>query len=108
MTNEPESDDVTKKNTITSTARTLVIAPIGKPSSNRKSDVLVSTAPLTSMSPLLRCRNNAESPKIVNHSEAITVGTSSTAPMNSRIVRPREIRAMNIPTNGAQLIHQPQ
>ena len=28
--------------------------------------------------------------------------------MNSRIVRPREILAMNRPTNGAQEIHQAQ
>ena len=47
-------------------------------------------------------------PKTVNHSEPITVGMIRTAPTNSRIVRPREIRAMNIPTKGAQLIHQPQ
>ncbi len=34
--------------------------------------------PLTSMSPLLRCRNNAEVTQVVN-AKAITVGTSSTA-----------------------------
>ena len=28
--------------------------------------------------------------------------------MNSRTVRPREIRAMKIPTKGDQLIHHPQ
>ncbi len=71
-------------------------------------DVLVSTAPSTSMSQLSRCRRIAESPKIVNHSAPITLGTSNTAPTNSRMVRPREMRAMNMPTNGAQLIHQPQ
>jgi len=35
-------------------------------------------------------------------------GTSSTPIRNSRTVRPREMRAMNIPTNGDQAIHQAQ
>ena len=47
-------------------------------------------------------------PKAVNHSILIIVGTPNTAITNSRIERPFEIRAMKIPTNGDQLIHQPQ
>ena len=35
-------------------------------------------------------------------------GTSSTPTTNSRIVRPRDTRAMNMPTKGDQAIHQPQ
>ena len=110
MTSEPESEDVTKKNTITTIARTLVIVPSGSPSRSVNSDVLVSTAPSMrrASSPSLRCRRMPESPKIVNHSEPTSVGASSTPKTNSRMVRPREMRAMNMPTNGAQLIHQPQ
>ena len=40
--------------------------------------------------------------------KAMVVGTNITPSMNSRMVRPRLIRAMNIPTKGAQEIHQPQ
>ena len=108
MTKEPESEDVMKKKTITSNATTLVMVAHGMVLSSWNSEVLVSTAPSTSMSPKSRSRWMPESPKTVNHSDPITVGTSSTVVTNSRMVRPREIRAMNIPTNGAQLIHQPQ
>ena len=38
----------------------------------------------------------------------ITVGTNIAPNVNSRMVRPREIRAMKSPTKGAQAIHQPQ
>src|SRR5699024_12315370 len=47
-------------------------------------------------------------PKVLNQTMPISVGTNSTAMTNSRIVRPRDTRAMNMPTNGLQLIRQPQ
>ena len=47
-------------------------------------------------------------PKTLNQTIPITVGTNNTAIMNSLIVRPLDTRAINIPTNGLQLIHQPQ
>ena len=47
-------------------------------------------------------------PKTVIHRKVNPAGTSSTFNRNSRTVRPREIRAMNIPTNGDQAIHQAQ
>jgi len=50
----------------------------------------------------------AELPNTVIHRNVNTVGTISTAMTNSRIVRPRETRAMNMPTNGDHAIHQPQ
>ena len=50
----------------------------------------------------------AEPPKIASHRKAIEVGTNIAPNMNSRMVRPREMRAMNMPTKGAQEIHQPQ
>ena len=37
-----------------------------------------------------------------------STGTTSTPATNWRMVRPREIRAMNMPTKGDQAIHQPQ
>ena len=37
-----------------------------------------------------------------------SVGTANTAIKNSRMVRPLETRAINIPTKGDQAIHQPQ
>ena len=43
-----------------------------------------------------------------NQKKAIVVGTNITPSMNSRIVRPRLMRAMNMPTKGAQEIHHPQ
>ena len=36
------------------------------------------------------------------------VGIISTQMMNSRTVRPKLMRAMNMPTKGAQAIHQAQ
>lgn len=50
----------------------------------------------------------APPPKIANHKTETTDGTSSTPVTNWRIVRPLEIRAMNMPTNGDQLIHHAQ
>ncbi len=47
-------------------------------------------------------------PKIANHTNEPKAGTSNTPVTNSLIVLPREIRAMNTPTNGAQAIHQAQ
>ena len=47
-------------------------------------------------------------PTIANHTNPNPVGAATTPITNSRIVRPREIRATNMPTNGAQEIHQAQ
>jgi hypothetical protein len=54
ITSDPESEDVTKKKTITATATRLVSNPSGRPSSRRNSEVLVSTEPSTSMFPSSR------------------------------------------------------
>ncbi|MNU02327.1 hypothetical protein D3C72_2459960 [compost metagenome] len=50
----------------------------------------------------------AVSPNTVIQNRVKPAGTSSTPQTNSRMVRPREMRAMNSPTNGDQAIHQPQ
>ena len=47
-------------------------------------------------------------PSTANQMNPTMEGTSSTPVMNSRTVRPREMRAMKMPTKGAQEIHQPQ
>ena len=47
-------------------------------------------------------------PKVAIHSRAMIVGTISTQVMNSRTVRPKLMRPMNMPTKGAQAIHQAQ
>ena len=43
-----------------------------------------------------------------NREVADQAGDGSTPLTNCRIVRPREMRAMNIPTNGVQESHQAQ
>lgn len=47
-------------------------------------------------------------PKIANQTRLTVLGTRMTPPMNWRMVRPRLIRAMNMPTKGVQEIHQAQ
>ena len=47
-------------------------------------------------------------PKIANHTSEITAGTTMTTETNWRSVRPREILAMNMPTNGDHEIHHAQ
>ena len=47
-------------------------------------------------------------PSTVIHNTQASDGTSNTATMNSRTVRPRDTRAMNMPTNGDHEIHQAQ
>ena len=54
------------------------------------------------------CRSMAAPPKIANQTRLTRLGTSSTPLTNWRIVRPREMRAMNMPTNGVQESHQAQ
>ena len=43
-----------------------------------------------------------------NHRRLTRLGTRSTLVTNWRIVRPREMRAMNMPTKGVQEIHHAQ
>ena len=50
-------------------------------------------------------RSMAAAPNTANHRKVPTLGAIKTPKTNSRMVRPREIRAINAPTNGAQAIH---
>ena len=45
---------------------------------------------------------------MANQITLTTLGTSSTPVTNWRMVRPRLMRAMNMPTKGVQEIHQAQ
>ncbi len=47
-------------------------------------------------------------PKTANQMRLTVLGTRMTPPTNWRMVRPRLIRAMNMPTKGVQEIHQAQ
>src|SRR5699024_6766894 len=47
-------------------------------------------------------------PKMANQMVETPAGTNKTPKQNSRTLRPREIRARNIPTNGDQEIHHAQ
>ncbi|MNQ65462.1 hypothetical protein D3C85_799170 [compost metagenome] len=51
---------------------------------------------------------SAEPPMIANHTIVTPLGMTITPVTNSRMVRPREMRAMKVPTKGAQEIHQAQ
>ena len=68
----------------------------------------IAPVPLVKSMPLKTASYRAVPPMIVNHRKVSAVGTSRTPVMNSRTVRPLEIRAMNTPTKGDQEIHQPQ
>ena len=50
----------------------------------------------------------AAPPKTAIQKTQTMLGITSTQVMNSRTVRPRLTRAMNMPTKGDQLIHQAQ
>jgi len=51
---------------------------------------------------------SAVPPNTVNQKKESTEGTISTPATNSRMVRPLDTRATNIPTKGDQAIHQAQ
>ena len=67
-----------------------------------------SSPPAPAMSVPFCCRLIAAPPKMQNHTTLIRLGTSSTPVTNWRMVRPREMRAMNMPTNGVQDSHHAQ
>ena len=113
ITSEPESAEVMKKMPERMMAPTTSIMPAGSCSSTWKSAVFESmapSAPTTEVYPAGRVvsRKIAVPPRMPNQTTPTMVGTSSTPAMNSRTVRPREMRAMKMPTNGVQDIHQPQ
>ena len=107
ITKVPESHPVTKKIRISAIATNEVICAKGNVPSSTNS--CVSSVALASpgawpavISAML------ESPKIVSQMIPSRLGAIIAPAMNSRTVRPSEMRAINMPTNGAQLIHHAQ
>jgi len=47
-------------------------------------------------------------PNVVSHKNVKPVGTNNTVSTNSRTVRPRDIRAIKVPTKGDHEIHHAQ
>ena len=58
--------------------------------------------------PWVSCRSKAEPPRIENQTNDTSEGIAMTNTTNWRIVRPLEMRAMNIPTKGVHDTHQAQ
>lgn len=90
-------------------ASTLVAAANGSASSSPNSACSVPPAASATRSRVpVACVRSAVPPMIANQTALAPLGTSRTPVRNCRTVRPREIRAMNVPTNGAQEIHHAQ
>ena len=109
MTKAPESAEVMKKTLIRITASAEVMPEAGSRSkklNSRASTLLALCA--SACSPPCSDSQMALLPNTVIHSRLNAVGTNSTPRMNSRRVRPREMRAINSPTNGDHEIHQAQ
>ncbi len=95
------------KKTITRIIPTNEVMPVhGKPSNITNSCNDKSTS-ATFSAPAKNCSIAAVPNTLIQKTQAID-GISSTEIKNSRTVRPRETRAMNIPTNGDHAIHQAQ
>ena len=116
ITKLAESDEVTNQRTIITTISPFSAAVSGYDSINLKIALPVSarTAPTSpgltifGSTAAISSICTAEPPKAVNHKNKMVIGINNTPKINSRMVRPREIRATNTPTNGDQLIHHAQ
>ena len=104
ITRDPESDEVTKKVTISTIASSDASDVRGRCSrkTNRAVGSSVVTAEVISPPRSLSSISSAELPKILNQKNVNPAGISNTPSTNSRIVRPREILATNMPTNGTR------
>ncbi|CPM32868.1 Uncharacterised protein [Bordetella pertussis] len=109
-TSAPESAEVTKNTTTITIATTDVTLPQGRCSrkANKASELSALTVSARLPMPSTRMAWMAASPNTVIQNRVKPAGTSNTPPTNWRMVRPREIRAMNRPTKGDHAIHQPQ
>ena len=110
ITNAPESAEVTKKTPTSRIASDEVKPAAGRYSRNLNSAVDRFSCTARAMPPAATPRSSeiAVLPNTVIHRKVKAVGTNSTPMTNSRIVRPREMRAMNMPTKGDQAIHHAQ
>src|SRR5699024_5454203 len=107
VTRAAESTEVMKKMTTKMMAITEIKNVAGKCSRKENSapgtsssSTTLSTSPPSPLSSI----SKAACPKIPNHSTEKPAGTASTPETNCRMVRPLEMRAMKIPTNGDQLM----
>src|SRR5699024_4177082 len=100
-----ESADVTKKIKIKNIPRILVISVSGN-DSNVANKASSTSAVTSSASPPAPNNSTCKAvpPNVTNQRTASTEGTKSTPVINSRIVLPREIRAINNPMKGAHEI----
>ena len=105
MTIDAASAPDTKKIATRTMASTDTARPAGTTASSPNS---CSSVSCEARSVPVRCRLIAAPPKIANQSRLTTLGMRMTPATNWRIVRPRLMRAMNMPTNGVQEIHQAQ
>lgn len=105
-----ESAEVIKNVLISIIANIEVNVLNGKCANTANNDTSIPLVLITSprFTCMIRSRYMPEPPKMENHNVQKMVGTINTPIINSRIVRPLETRAINVPTNGAQAIHQAQ
>ena len=105
-----ESAEVIKNVPIKKMATMDMIEPMGNCSRRMNKATSIPRASMTCLIPTCSNRSSAMAvpPNTENQNAQKIVGTRRTPRTNSRTVRPLEILAMNIPTNGAQAIHQAQ
>ena len=106
MTIAAESADVTKNRTIETIASTVSTSPNGRASNTANS--LASGPPASLIAWPASSRYMVVPPMMPNQTTHTAAGTTMTTVANSRRVRPREIFAMNMPTNGVHEIHHAQ
>ena len=108
MTREPESAEVMKNVNTKATAMREMGAAKGRLSNMWNRARAGSSMPFAKApTPACAC-SRATPPKTDIHRALARVGSNRTAIKNSRTVRPREMRAMNMPTKGDQEIHHAQ
>src|SRR5690625_2452661 len=109
ITNEPESEEVIKKENTKIIAKMEEYLTKGKFSKNTNSEEVRSSCTACNMvvSPAIII-SNALPPKAFIQKITISEGTNTTPNTNSLTVRPLDICAINVPTNGDQAIHHPQ
>ena len=119
MTIEAASAPDTKKMPTRTMTRTVVTLASGYWSSSwnstpsklteaTPSTLVTRSSAVVAVAAAARWASMAAPPKIANHTSVTMLGTSRTPVTNCRMVRPRLIRAMNMPTNGVHEIHQAQ
>src|SRR6056297_1877646 len=103
----PESAEVTRKMKIRNSATKPSTCPSGKKSRKTKKARLTSCETSSAMPPPPNSSMKTPAPpSTANQKSENNVGTMMTPAQNSRMVRPRLMRAMKIPTNGPQASHQ--